>query len=192
MARVEPSAAILAGLSILYPILAAVAVHVIGPGWVVLGLCALLVARGAFGFRDKIPGAMTWSLLAVAAMIALISFFDRGLAVRLYPAVMNLSMLAAFVATLVRGPPMIERLARIMEPDLPESGVRWTRNVTRIWIAFFAMNGAIATWTAFYADWRLWTLYNGVIAYIAMGALLCGEFVLRHLRRRRDAKITAP
>ncbi|MET0182549.1 MAG: hypothetical protein ABW199_06665 [Caulobacterales bacterium] len=192
MPRVDPSAAILVALSILYPLLAAISVRVVGPGWVILGLCVLLVARGLLGLRDKIPGAMTWGLLAVAITIAAISFFNRDLAVRLYPAVMNASMLVAFAATLINGPPMIERLARIAEPELPQQGVRWTRKVTWVWVGFFIVNGAIAIWTALYADWRVWTLYNGLIAYIAMGALLAGEFLLRGIMRAKDAKTSAP
>jgi uncharacterized membrane protein len=97
---------------------------------------------------------------------------------------MNASMLAAFAQTLWRGPSMIERFARLVEPELPECGVRYARTVTWIWVLFFIVNGAIAVWTALYATWTAWTLYNGLIAYIAMGVLFGGEWLVRPLARR--------
>jgi uncharacterized membrane protein len=147
------------------------------------------VVRGLSGLKRHIPLALTIGLLIVAGAVALIALYDRTLSVRLYPAFMNAAMLAAFAQSLWRGPSMIERFARIAEPDLPESGVRYTRIVTWVWTVFFAINGAIAAWTAVYADWDTWTLYNGIIAYIAIGALLGGEFLARPFVRRaaRDA-----
>jgi uncharacterized membrane protein len=108
---------------------------------------------------------------------------------RLYPAFMNAAMLLAFAQTLISPPSMIERFARLVEPDLPESGVRYTRAVTWIWVGFFIVNGAIAGYTAVYSSWETWTLYNGVVAYVAMGALFLGEFLVRpFFRRAGDAR----
>lgn len=179
MRKVDASVALFAGVSILYPVIAAVAVHYFGPGWVVVGLLVLLALRAALGVVRKMPGGLTYGLLVVAALLALVALFDRALSVRLYPAFVNAAMLVTFAHSLWRPPSMIERFARIMEPDLPESGVRYTRVVTWIWCGFFVLNGAIAVWTAFFADWRVWSLYNGLIAYIAIGALLGGELLVR-------------
>lgn len=183
MRRADALTLLFAGVSILYPLGAAFAVRAFGPGWVVAGLCLLLFARGAFGLKQHAPLGLTLGLLLVAAVVAAVAAFDRDLSVRLYPALMNGAMLAAFAHSLWRGPTMIERFARISEPELPESGVRYTRAVTWVWVAFFCVNGAIATCTAI-SDWQTWTLYNGVIAYIAMGVLFAGEFALRPLFRR--------
>jgi uncharacterized membrane protein len=157
----------------------------VGPGWVVAALCALLVLRLVFTNLRAAPLGMTMALACVGVAMGLTALYDQSLSVRLYPVFMNLAMLIAFVVTLVRGPSMIERLARLMEPDLPESGVRYTRKVTMVWAAFFVSNGAFAAWTALYADWRTWSLYNGLISYIAMGALFGGELIVRHFVRAR-------
>jgi uncharacterized membrane protein len=188
MRKVDPSAVVFAGVSILYPVLAVIAVHTVGPGWVLLGLLAFLGIRAAFGLQRGVPGGLTYALLFVAAAMALAALYDRELSVRLYPAFMSATMLAAFGATLWRGPSMIERFARLVEPNLPESGVQYTRKVTWVWCLFFVVNGAIAVWTALYADWRAWTLYNGLISYLAMGVLFAGEMLVRpFFRRRHDA-----
>lgn len=187
MRRVDGSALLFAAVSILYPLLAALAVRAFGPGWVVLGLLVLLALRGLLGAK-RAPGGLTFALLFVAAAVALAALYDRELSVRLYPAFMNAAMLAAFAHTLWRGPSMIERFARLIEPDLPESGVRYTRAVTGVWCGFFLVNGAVAVWTAFYADWGLWTLYNGLIAYAAIAALFVGEMLVRPFFRSRHAR----
>ena len=179
MRKVDPSVVLFAGVSILYPFLAALGVRTLGPGWVLAGLMALLALRSALGLTRHAPGSLTIGLVLVVAALAAVALYDRDLSVRLYPAFMNAAMLLAFAHTLWRGPSMIERFARLVEPDLPDSGVRYTRIVTWIWVGFFLANGAIAAWTALYASWPTWTFYNGVVAYVGMGVLLLGEMLVR-------------
>ena len=103
---------------------------------------------------------------------------------RLYPAFMNAAMLAAFAQTLIRPPSMIERFARLREPALSDAGVRYTRRVTMVWCAFFLLNGLAAAATALFASLEAWALYNGLIAYLLIGALMGGELAVRRIVRR--------
>lgn len=187
MRKVDVPAALFAGLSILYPLLAALGVRHFGPGWVLLGLFVLIALRTLPALRAKVPGGLTWGLLFVAGAVALVAIYDRELSIRLYPALMSAAMLLTFAQTIVRPPSMIERFARLVTPDLDEAGVRYARNVTLIWCAFFLANCAMGIWTALYADWTFWTLYNGVIAYVGIGVLFFGEFLVRPLFRK-DAR----
>lgn len=171
----------------LYPLLSVAGVHFLGAGAVVVLTIVTLGARAAFRPARQMPAILALAPLAVAFALAGIASIDATLSVRLYPAFMNLAMLVTFAATLWRPPSMIERFARILEPDLPESGVRYTRNVTVVWIAFFAINGGIALWTALYASWRTWTIYNGMLAYLAMGVLFSAEYLVRRRVRARYA-----
>jgi uncharacterized membrane protein len=98
---------------------------------------------------------------------------------RLYPALINLGALGLFAWSLHRPPSMVERFARLHHPDLPPEGVRYTVNVTRVWCGFFILNGAIATYTAVFSSRAVWTLYNGLIAYVLMGVLFAGEWWVR-------------
>lgn len=184
MRKVDVSAALFAGVSILYPLLAALGVRYVGPSWVLLGLFVLLALRALPALKAKVPGGLTWGLLFVAGAVALTALFDRELSVRLYPALMSAAMLLTFAQTIWRPPSMIERFARLVNPDLDERGVRYARNVTLIWCAFFVLNCAMGVWTALYADWTFWTFYNGVIAYIGIGVLFFGEFLVRPLFRK--------
>lgn len=82
--------------------------------------------------------------------------------------------------------PIVERLARLQEPDLPEKGVHYTRHVTQIWCGFFIINGGIALFTALHGDMSLWTAWNGMIAYLLMGTLMAGEWLVRRQVMKRD------
>ncbi|OVU93736.1 DNA gyrase subunit B [Klebsiella quasipneumoniae subsp. quasipneumoniae] len=103
-----------------------------------------------------------------------------------YPVVVNSVMLAVFGGSLWSTMPIIERLARLREPDLPERAVRYTRRVTQIWCAFFIINGGIALFTALYGDLSLWTAWNGMISYLLMGTLMAGEWLVRQRVIKRD------
>ncbi len=50
---------------------------------------------------------------------------------------------------------------------------------------FFCLNGSIALYTAILADLDLWALYNGLLAYIAMGVLFSIEYLIRIRVRNR-------
>lgn len=97
----------------------------------------------------------------------------------LYPVVVNLVMLAVFGGSLWTAMPLVERLARLREPNLPPEGVRYTRRVTLVWCGFFIGNGAMALFTVLHGDMHLWTLWNGMVAYILMGTLMATEWLVR-------------
>lgn len=180
-------------VSFLFPLIALLLARPFGATAVVIGLIALLVLRAATGLGKKTPSELTWAALAGAGLLAAASAFDAHLAMRLYPVLMSGAMLTAFALSLAKPPSMIERFARIMEPDLPEAGVRYTRRVTWVWCGFFVLNGAIALWTALGASMEIWALYNGLISYLLMGALLGAEFLVRGaLRARETAARKAP
>ena len=106
--------------------------------------------------------------------------------VLLYPVVVNLVMLVVFGGSLWTAMPVVERLARLREPDLSPSGYV-TRAGLPVSGAAFIINGAIALFTVLHADIRLWTLWNGMIAYLLMGTLMAGEWLVRQRVKKNDA-----
>lgn len=180
------SSAVFAGFSVLYPVIAIVLVHIAGPGAALVLLLVVLGARAVLPGLQSVPASLGLAVLPVLAGVAAIGVFDRALAVRLYPVFMNVAMLSVFAVTLWRPPTMIERFARILDPDLPPSGVRYTHNVTIVWILFFALNGAVALWTVLQPGWVAWTVYNGLLSYVAAGSLFAGEYIVRRRVMRRQ------
>lgn len=126
--------------------------------------------------------AIDWSVVGLLSCAsAAIVLTNSELLLRLYPSLVNLGLLIAFGATLVRGPSMIEKFARLGNPNLPPGAVRHTLRVTQVWCAFFALNGVFSAYTALYWSRANWSLYNGAIAYLLVGVLLVAEVAWRYL-----------
>ena len=156
------------------------------------GLLPLMALMLFLRFRQtrRRAGALSvvTQIVAVAGMTLCIASYllKTHQLLLFYPVVVNSVMLAVFGGSLWSTMPMIERLARLREPDLPERAVRYTRRVTQIWCAFFIINGGIALFTALYGDLSLWTAWNGMISYLLMGTLMAGEWLVRQRVIKRD------
>lgn len=162
-------------LTALYPAAVYFGLQYLQPRLIALILAALLLLRLALLRTD-------WSkplLLAGVAYAGFAVWSNQAIALRFYPALVNAAMLTIFAASLFYPPTIVERLARLQQPDLPEQGVLYTRRVTQVWCGFFVVNGAIATVTALWSSFQVWSLYNGLIAYLLMGLLFVGEYWLR-------------
>lgn len=115
----------------------------------------------------------------------LISFFfllcvifkESGLAF-LYPVLMSLLFLFVFLFSL-KGESVITKIARLKESNLSEEAVIYTRNLTKIWCGFFAMNAMIAYALSLMDDKIYWSFYSGAISYILIAALFGGEILYR-------------
>jgi uncharacterized membrane protein len=162
-------------LTLLYPFAIWYGMGRLEPRWLAGMLALVLVAR-ALGRREPFwwAAAAGASVLVVAAWLA-----NDALPLKLYPVLVNAVMLGLFGLSLRHPPTAIERFARLQDPDLPPEAIPYTRKVTVVWCAFFVINGLIAAGTALWASDRLWALYNGLIAYLLMGALFAGEWLVR-------------
>jgi uncharacterized membrane protein len=168
-------------LTLLYPLAIWLGQGRIEPRWLamllLLAACARLPAM-------KVSPAARWSGAGALLLVGVAIWSNALLPLKLYPVLVNAAFLAAFGWSLFTPRSMVERLARLTEPDLPPSGVAYTRTVTKVWCAFFVVNGAIALATALWASEAAWSLYNGVIAYLLMGILFGAEYLVR-LRVKR-------
>jgi len=151
-------------------------------------LCAALVGlklrQGLMrrGWRSWIATTLS---LALAACIAAASA-RFSVAPLFLPAVTSFFLLAIFAASLAFPPNIIERFARAQEQDLPQEGVRYCKRVCLVWMAFLAANGAVALDSVFRpVQW--WSLYNGLISYLMIGALFGAEYLCRLRMKRRFA-----
>jgi uncharacterized membrane protein len=115
-------------------------------------------------------------------IIALV--WGSQLSLKFYPVLMNLGFLTLFAGSLLTPTTIVERLARIKEPDLPPEAIVYTRKVTQIWSMFFLFNGIAAAITALWASDEVWMLYNGFIAYLLIGVLAGGEWLVRQRVKR--------
>ena len=152
------------------------------PRVVAAGLIAILVWRRRL-YAERYLRELSWvsrGILATLVLLCLGALVENDeTLLRLYPAAISGAFLVVFGLSLLNPPTIIERLARLKTPDLPAAGVRYTRQVTRVWCAFFVVNGFIATWTAVWSSREVWALYTGLLSYVAMGLLFAGEWLVR-------------
>lgn len=132
-------------------------------------------------------------LAALALVLCLLSLAFSAIGFMFYyPVAVNLIMLAVFLSSLRGEQSIVERLARLQDPNLSPRGVRYTHNVTKAWCVFFVLNGAIAAATALIGDLKLWTWWNGLLSYGAMGLMFGGEYLLRcRLKAQERAQLPA-
>lgn len=145
----------------------------------------LLLAAVARLLTLKINKAGRWWISGALLLAAVAVWGNALLPLQLYPVLVNLVMLGVFGYSLIAPPSVVERIARLREPDLPAAAIAYTRRVTQVWCVFFVINGSIALTTALFASPAIWSLYNGVIAYGLMGVLFSGEYLVRLRFNRR-------
>ncbi len=174
---------LLALLTFAYPFLVYAGIGRLEPRWLALLLCTLALAR-ALATRDRF-----WLLAAAGAtLLAAASIASNALLpLKLYPVLVNGVLFMIFFSSLFSPVSAVEKMARLREPDLPPAAVRYTRLVTRVWCAFFVINGGLALATAQLASDEIWALYNGLIAYVLIGTLFGIEWLVRRKFMRRSA-----
>jgi uncharacterized membrane protein len=143
-----------------------------------LAVALILLAAACWFWGSRLPlgrGAAGGILLVAAVALGLNDRFP----LKLYPVLVNAALLGVFGASLRFPPSAAERIARLQDPNLPAEAVPYTRTVTQVWCVFFAGNGLIALWTSVWGSDQIWFWYNGVIAYMLIGILFAGEWLVR-------------
>jgi len=175
-------------LAVSFPVLVFVGLRQWNARVVGLALLAVVVGSTLFRLRRVAAAPLRAQLkallpmpLAIALLAGLAAWRDDRAWLLLLPVGINALLLAGFSASLWTTP-MIERFARLQHTDLSPEEVLWCRLVTRVWCALFVFNGSVACALAVAAPLSWWTVYNGAIAYVLIGALLLGEIVARRIR----------
>jgi uncharacterized membrane protein len=139
----------------------------------------------------KLMGELSWMdrgvVLGLFVLASVATVINSEILIRLFPVLMNFGALVLFARSLYASQSMVERFARLQEPNLPPSGVVYTRRVTQVWCFFLAVNTCVSWWTAMYATQEVWALYNGLITYVLMAFLFVGEWGVRSYLRPRVA-----
>jgi len=129
--------------------------------------------------RHRANGAWLIALLLVGVLIVA-RLFGVDTILKLSPLLIHSSLFTIFAHSL-KTTPMIERFARLDFDVLPPGIAAYCRKLTLLWAGFFAANiiGGIAL--AIWGDDASWALYNGLIVYLLIGALLLGEYLWRRI-----------
>ena len=170
--KVRPLDLLLVLISLAYPFVVYFGLVHFSPLTVGLALVVFLILRLLLQRHRRARRSEFGIYLAVLAAITVLLMVNELLAIKTYPVLISLSFAVVFGYSLFNPPTIIERFARMMEGELDEQAIRYTRNV-------------ISLWTALYGDLATWTLYNGFISYILIGLMFGGEFLLRQYVKRK-------
>lgn len=192
-------------LSVLYPVsvflclvVFNVPVKVFSLFIVLIGFTYLLIATGSSksnSFKQKVKDSfklfVSSGLLLLAGIFCLAT--GKDLFIKLYPVFMNAVFLFTFGSTLFIGEPVVFRFACLADKNLKKSLIsfrvkKYCFKVTVIWCVFFILNGTAALYTVFCQNDRIWSIYNGGIAYVLMGLLFAVEFIVRMVVNSRMPK----
>jgi uncharacterized membrane protein len=169
---------IFVGLTIAYPFIVYLGIGHLEPRILALILLIVFGTRYLIG-RRAAPQFATWTFFGLASFAVAAFAMGSQSTLYYYPVVINVILFVLFAHSIAYPPTVIEQIARIREPELPPSGVVYTRKVTFAWLLFFLVNGSIALATAIHGDVAVWSLYNGFVAYLLMGALFLVELLIR-------------
>ena len=148
-------------------------------------------APGEAGVKGA-PGALKdYALVVLMLACGGVSFFaDSLLFLEFYPVLVSLSLLAFFGVSLWKKPSFAFRMACLGDRRVatsPERAFveRYCDRVTLAWCGFFVFNAAVATFTVFVGDSRIWSLYNGLISYILIGLFFAIEWMIRKMMQKK-------
>ena len=141
---------------------------------------ALVVALLAWRLRHQTHRLVRLIVAAVSVLLVML-LFDVAAIPKLLPPLIHAGLFYMF-STSLGSVPLIERFARLERPELPQDVVVYCRQLTLIWSGFFAANVVLTAWLALGGDDVQWVLYNGLLVYLLIAALLIGEALWRRYR----------
>lgn len=167
-------------LILLYPLLVYFGMQWFEPRW--LGLIFACV----YLLRLVIVAQHWWQrllLVLVVSLAALVLWWvNSETLLQLLPVFINLSLAGYFGYTLWRPPSIPTRMASLeYGGKLPEMVRRYTITITYFWCAVFVLNASVSLATVLFFSRDIWALYNGFIAYLAIGLLFALEYGYRIL-----------
>lgn len=149
------------------------------------GLVLLILLGLRYGVLLPSERPVLLPLLAIFFTYALTATLIKSTAMLLYyPALVNGCLCVVFLYSLRQGDPLLLRFVRARRWPISAHGPKYLYWLTAVWAAFFAMNGIISLWTTTISI-EVWTVFNGLISYFLIAALMGGEWVFRRHYKNR-------
>jgi uncharacterized membrane protein len=166
-----------------YPLLNHLGAVTQEPLWPASGIA--LVTWALLSGRFQGAGAVFLGLLTLGLGVGLSALFP-GVLLYAPPLALNLALCAAFAGTLRPGrEPLVGRFARIERGiDLPPDLARYTRVLTGLWAAFFAVMAIVSLSLALWGSTAAWSLFTNLLNYVLIVVFFALEYLYRRLRYR--------
>jgi uncharacterized membrane protein len=150
------------------------------PGILILSLL-LLLGGGALLMKGAHSG---WGLLLLGVgLLACQAYYQSAAQMVLFlpPILINLLLCFLFARTLgADSTPLISAFARIVHGhEMDEVTQRYTRAVTQLWVAVFALLALVSLFLALFAPLEIWSLFTNFINYILVLVVFFIEYQVR-------------
>ncbi len=166
-----------------YPFIVYFGIQTFPPSLIGVLLLFLLAMR--FGIlRPEERRVQLPFLLILVAYALLATWLGNEKFLLFYPVVVNLVLFAVFMISLRSEESILLRLVRARGVKMSVYGPFYLNRLTRVWSGFFLLNAAVAGWTIT-QPLEIWTLYNGLIAYLLVALLVGAEWLFRIQYKKR-------
>jgi uncharacterized membrane protein len=166
-----------------YPFIVYFGIKTLPPSFFGLALIALLALR--FGVLIKADRPVLLPVLLILMGYAVATAVSGSTQMLLfYPCLVNFCLCAVFTNSLRQEESLLLRIVRARGVPIVDHVPLYLYRLTALWAVFFALNGMVAVWTIT-VSMEVWALYNGLISYFIVGALIGGELLFRNHYRKR-------
>lgn len=119
-------------------------------------------------------------------IVILIFHKTNFILLKYYPATIDFLFFIVFFSSIFQKETVIQKIAKVMEPDIKPKALVYTRNLTYIWALFMFINFVIAFLTIFTSE-KVWIFYNGFLSYFLVGIIFIVEYIIRiNFKRKYD------
>ena len=167
-------------LILAYPLAAYIALWLQQPLIIIGYLMSIFLILAIEKFQNKHLEAGIMMVMVIAIIGYLMQPAFRQYLLFLPPILMLLSLFILFAQSLFVGQtPLITRYARMLGDSLDERHLRYNRNLTSIWAAFFLLMTATSILLAIFTSLKAWSFFTYVISYLLLGSFFILEFMFR-------------
>ncbi len=130
--------------------------------------------------KKKIIGS-----ISVTLFVILLFHYTQLFFVKFYPVCANLTVFLVFFISLFSKETVIQKFAKMVDGELSENALKYTRNLTYIWCCLTFFNFVVSLITVFLSE-EIWALFNGLISYILIGSLFLVEYIVRSILKKKN------
>ena len=125
--------------------------------------------------------------ISIAITLCVIALFHHTqlFFVKFYPVCANLTVFLVFFCSLFSKETVIQKFAKMIDGELSENALKYTRNLTYIWCGLTFFNFVVSLITVFLNE-EIWALFNGLISYILIGTLFFVEYIIRTILKKKN------
>jgi uncharacterized membrane protein len=144
-------------------------------------LLAGFLLAGAWGAWHHRSRATALLFLTIAAALTWVASHNLGWeALYVPPLAINVMILWAFARSLAPGrTPLITLFASLVDGELDDATLRYTRRATRWWVIFLALMLVANVTLALWAPHEVWSFVAHFLNYLLLGGFFLLEFLLR-------------